>query len=421
VSAGFRGLRRSWAPEWAALALVLVVMGVYRYWAWQNHPFSVLSIYFAAMAVLTIAMFMLAARGFDRFDAAPAVQGRIIAVIPTYNEDDDDLHDAIRSILRSTAVPDEIHVVDDGSQPPAREFVHPRVRWHRQVNRGKRAAQITAVQGYSPEAVDFIVTVDSDSQIVPTAIEDALRAFHDPLVQAVTSVVTVRNRRESLISRLSDLEMVSGIFIVRRARAAVGAVTPTSGAFSVYRSAPFLDNLYDYVHSGTFSDDRRLAHYCLMRGKVVTVSGAVVDTQMPATFQGTWKQRVRWYKGYWKYFSWEVRHFTGWPLAFRYFSTVSAAVFPLAMCWVLLVMPLTGKGFEWQVFALWLGLLYGQGLTYLRRPGIPMADRVLTWLLLTPLLIPFQLLIIRPSMYWAAITVSSKKWDGDRGRQLAPA
>jgi hypothetical protein len=88
------------------------------------------------------------------------------------------------------------------------------------------------------------------------------------------------------------------------------------------------------------------------------------------------------------------------------------------MFWVLVFMPLSGKGFDWQVLALWLGLLYGQGLTYLRRPGISMASRVSTWLFLTPLLIPFQLLIIRPSMYWAAITVSSKKWDGDRGRQL---
>jgi hyaluronan synthase len=409
---------KAWTVGWAVLAMVVVVLSLYRYWAWTTHPFSLSSVYFAFMAVLTVTVFFLAARGFDRFDSTPAVRGRVIAVIPTYNEDDDDLHDAIRSILNSTIVPDEIHVVDDGSEPAARPFVHPRVKWHRQVNQGKRAAQITAMNGYSADDVDFIVTVDSDSQIVPTAIEDSLRAFNDATVQAVTSVVTVRNRTESVISRLSDLEMVSGIFVVRRARAAVGAVTPTSGAFSVYRSAPFLENLYDYVHSGTFSDDRRLAHYCLMRGKVVTVSGAIVDTKMPATFQGTWKQRVRWYKGYWKYFPWEVAHLNGWPLAFRYFSTISAAVFPLAMFWILVFMPLSGKGFDWQVLALWLGLLYGQGLTYLRRPGISMSSRVSTWLFLTPLLIPFQLLIIRPSMYWAAITVSSKKWDGDRGRQL---
>jgi hyaluronan synthase len=404
----------SWRVGWAVVLLVLISLGTYRYWAWTNFPVTMASVYFAVIAVITVLLFVFAARGFDRHRDAEPVNGRIIAVIPTYNEADKDLHAAIQALLDSTIVPDHIHVVDDGSDTPATPFIHPLITWHRQKNQGKRAAQITAMSRYSEDDIDFVVTVDSDSQVAPTAIEDSLRAFNDRKVQAVTSVVIVRNRTESIFTRLSDLEIVSGIFVVRRARAAVGAVTPTSGAFSVYRSAPFLGHLYDYMNSGTFSDDRRLAHYCLMRGKVVTVPGAVVDTGMPATAKGTWRQRVRWYKGYWKYLPWEVAHLRGWALAFRYLSSVSAAVFPFAIFWVAIYLPLTGKGFHWQVFALWLALLYAQGLTYLRRPSLSFKSRLLTWLFLTPLLIPFQLLIIRPSMYWAAITVSSKRWDGDR-------
>jgi hyaluronan synthase len=409
----------AWRVGWAVAILVPLNLGAYRFWAWTNFPITAASIYFGVIAVITVMLFVLSARGFDRFNRSEPVTGRIIAVIPTYNEADGELHAAIQALLDSTIVPERIHVVDDGSSTPATPFLHPLVTWHRQENQGKRAAQITAMSQYSEHDIDFVVTVDSDSQVAPTAIEDSLRAFNDSTVQAVTSVVIVRNRTESLLARLSDLEIVSGIYVVRRARAALGAVTPTSGAFSVYRSGPFLGHLYDYMYSGTFSDDRRLAHYCLMRGKVVTVPGAVVDTGMPATFRGTWRQRVRWYKGYWKYLPWEVSHLRGWPLAFRYLSTVSAAVFPFAIFWVGVYLPLSGKGFHWQVFALWLGLLYAQALTYLKRPSLSLKSRLLTWIFLTPLLIPFQLLIIRPSMYWAAITVRSERWDGDRGAQEA--
>ena len=403
-----------WRVGWVVFGLVVISLVTYRVWAWTHFPVTWASVYFAVIAVITVGLFALAARGSDMHNQSTPVEGRLVAVIPTYNEDDKDLHAAIQALLDSTIVPDRIHVVDDGSDVPATPFDHPLVSWHRQENQGKRAAQITAMGEYSEDDLDFVVTVDSDSQVAPRAIEDSLRAFNDQSVQAVTSVVIVRNRVQSLLTRLSDLEIVSGIFVVRRARAAVGAVTPTSGAFSVYRSGPFLGHLYDYLRSGTFSDDRRLAHYCLMRGKVITVPGAVVNTAMPSTVRGTWRQRVRWYKGYWKYLPWEVSHLRGWALGFRYLSSVSAAVFPVAIFWVAVYLPIAGKGFHWQVFALWLSLLYAQGLTYLRRPFLSLRSRILTWLFLTPLLIPFQLLIIRPSMYWAALTVRSERWDGDR-------
>jgi hyaluronan synthase len=407
-----------WRVGWVVAAAVLAVLVVYRVWTYNTYGITYAAIYFTAVSGAVVLMFVLAARGFDRLDGAPPVPGRIVAVIPTYNEDNNALHAAVRSLLNSTIVPDEIHIIDDGSLDPVVPFTDPRVTWHRQDNEGKRAAQTSVLRHYSPDQVDFIVTVDSDSHVAPTAIEDALRAFNDPQVMAVTSVVLIRNRADSLLALLSDMEIVTGVFTVRRGRAAVGAVTPTSGAFSIYRSAPVLDNLDDYVASGTFSDDRRLAHYCLLRGKVVSVNGAVVDTDMPTTYRGIWRQRVRWYKGYWKYLGWEAAHLNGWALRWRYLSTLSAAVFPLALAWVCLVMPLTGRPLYWPVFVLWLGLMYAQSLTYLRRPFVSRPQAWACWLFLSPLLIPFQLLLVRPAMYWAAITVRSERWDGHRENDM---
>ena len=410
---------RPWRIGWVVAFLVLAVLVVYRVWTYEVYGISYAAVYFTIVAGAVVLMFFLAARGFDSRDQAAPARGRIVAVVPSYNEDNDSLHATIRSLLESTIAPDEIHVVDDGSVVPVQPFDDPRVTWHRQENAGKRAAQAAVLRHYTPQDVDFIVTVDSDSRIAPTAIEDSLRALSDADVQAVTSVVLVRNRLSSLLALLSDMEIVTGIYVVRRGRAAVGAVTPTSGAFSMYRSAPVLDNLEDYVASGTFSDDRRLAHYCLLRGKVVSVNGALVDTDMPTTVRGIWRQRVRWYKGYWKYLGWEAANLSGWALGWRYLSTLSAAVFPLAMLWVCVWLPLTGRDLYWPVFVLWLALLYAQSLTYLRRPGISRVQAWACWALLTPLLIPFQLLLIRPAMYWAALTVRSERWDGHRENQFA--
>jgi len=397
----------------AAVSLIFVLVA-YRVWSYYDAGFGYATLYFTVVAAIVVLMFFLAAKGFEKYADAPPVKGRIIAIVPTYREKDEVLYETIDALLNSTIPPDEIHVVDDGSPDPVVPFDNPRVFWHRQENAGKREAQAYVLNKLTPGEFDFLVTVDSDSRVAPYAIESALRAFNDPEVQAVTSVVTVANRTQSWISLLTDLEITSGIFIVRRSRAALGAVTPTSGAFSVYRTAPILDNLEDYVTSGTFSDDRRMAHYCLMRGKVVSVDGAVVTTDMPTTYLGTWRQRVRWYKGYWKYWGWETANFTGWPLALRFFSTLTAAVFPIAILWAFVVMPLTGKSVYWPILFLWVGLVYCQAVLYLRRPEIPVVQRIFTWLLLSPLLIPFQLFLIRPAMYWALFTVRSERWDGHR-------
>jgi hyaluronan synthase len=397
-----------------SVTIALTALVVYRWLTWRVYGVSVSSLYFTAVASFFLFLMLAMVRGGDRFESGAVPPGRIVAVIPAYNEGQEELHAGVRALLSGTVAPDVVHVVDDGSRVPVVPFAHPKVRWHRQENAGKRSAQALVLSQLEPGEFDFVVTVDSDSQVAPGALEAALRAFADPTVQGVTSVVLVRNRVASLIARLADMEIVSGVFVVRRARACLGAVAPTSGAFSVYRAAPVLENLYDYVRSGTYSDDRRLAHYCLLRGKVVSVDGAVVETDMPETFRGTWRQRVRWYKGYWRYLPWEAAHLSGWPLVLRFMSTLNALVFSLAFLWVAVWLPATGREVFWPVLALWVALLYAQSFTYLRRSGISRSEAFMSWLFLTPLLVPYQLLLVRPAMYWAAVTVTSDRWDGHR-------
>lgn len=407
---------RGWLPAWAAALLGVAVLVTYRTWALTAHPVTLATGFFVVVAISTVVLLLLAAYGADHLDRLPVASGTVVAVVPVYNEEPAVLRETVAALLAAEPPLRRIYVVDDGSKVPVEPFEHPGVVLLRQRNGGKRAAQVNALRRLDPAQVDFLVTVDSDSVVRPDFLTHALRAFSDPRVQGVTSVVTVRTM-ENLWSRITDLEMVGGIFLIRRARAALGAVTPTSGALAVYRADVVLDNLEDYLASGTFSDDRRLAHYCLLRGKVVALNDVVVDTDMPSTLKGIWRQRLRWYKGYWRYLPWELAHLEGPALGLRVFNTVVVTVYPFALVWILVILPLSGAGLFWQPFALWGALLYAQGVTYAwGRPGMPAGQRVLSWLLLTPLVLLFQVLLVRPAMYAALFSVRSERWDGHRSQ-----
>src|SRR4051812_42046110 len=72
----------------------------------------------------------------------PPATGRIVAIVPAYEQDPDDLRACVWSVLNQRGVVvDEVHVVDDGSiHRPVQPFPHPRVRWHRTEYGGRCAA-----------------------------------------------------------------------------------------------------------------------------------------------------------------------------------------------------------------------------------------------------------------------------------------
>lgn len=262
--------------------------------------------YLFATGVL-VWLLALACRREDWWTLEPA-EGRIVAVVPAYNEDPYTLRACLDALLSGSVVPDVVHVVDDGSVQPIEPYQHGLVRWHRQENQGKRWAQVNALR---EEKADFVVTLDSDSVPHKHALRECLRALRDPGVQAATATVAVRNRGRNWLTRLVDLELVYGCLVHRRARSSLGAVAPTSGAFAVYRAPVFFDNMVDYLLSGTAGDDRRLTNYALLRGRVVGCSRAWVQTDMPDTIRQTFRQRVRWFKSYFLYLRWELRHLLG--------------------------------------------------------------------------------------------------------------
>ncbi len=107
-------------------------------------------------------------------------------------------------------------------------------------------------------------------------------------------MIYIRNHDESWVSLAADIDIGTSCVMMRASRSMLGALETTSGALALYRSSLLYDHLDAYaVECGT-GDDRWLALRALRRGQVVAVAEALVETDMPSTLRGTYKQRLRW-------------------------------------------------------------------------------------------------------------------------------
>ncbi|WP_415183248.1 glycosyltransferase family 2 protein [Phaeovulum sp.] len=106
----------------------------------------------------------------------------ISVVIPTYNRASLTCA-AIDSVLGQTALPDEILIVDDGSQDDTRDVLKERygdrINYLYQENQGVAAARNTGIQAARCEFVAFL---DSDDRWLPKKLELQFNTAQDPRI-----------------------------------------------------------------------------------------------------------------------------------------------------------------------------------------------------------------------------------------------
>jgi hyaluronan synthase len=406
-SVPFSGRRR-------ALALLsLLAFGGYVLWSqlqWGFRPETAfLSVFFALMALL-ISYFILSGIYWKSFTHLPPAAGRVLAIVPVYNEESVLVHAVVRSLLRQTILPDAIHVVDDGSVVPLETFDDPLVTWHRIENSGKRHAQAHVLKRFSSTEFDYILTVDSDSVLDDDAVEQMLRSMRDDRVQAATGMILVRNWDTNFLSRLTDINVVTSCLLFRMARSWLGIVSPTSGALAMYRSWVIYDNLEDYLTSGTAGDDRRLSFYALLRGEVVGVTEAIASTELPTTWSGAFHQRMRWSKSAWLGVGFVITNLRALIVFFYVMPLVFCILWPFVVAALLTLAvrynsPVFYHGVLW-----WVVCSITQTAVYaLYRPGFTRRQRLLQFAL-SPLYPLLGLLILRPAAYWALTKLKSNSW-----------
>jgi len=349
-----------------------------------------------------------------RFPAEPAV-GRVLAIIPCYNEEQAAVDLTVRALLAQTYPIEQIHVIDDGSKVPVVPWDQPPVTWHRIKNVGKRGAHCHALRLFGPEDFDYVLTVDSDSEPYPDALEKLMHAMADPRVQAATGMIYIRNFRDNLITAAADMDIGMSCVMMRSSRTLLGAIETTSGALALYRSKLIYDYLDGYaVECGT-GDDRWLSIRALIRGDVVAVPDAGVETDMPPTIKGTYRQRLRWARSWW----WMIPFvFTNLP--FRKLLSPIWGMTQLVITPAFMTVIAINYSLGWRtrltIFAAIYLMAYcvvrgGVAALYLiPRPNISRREKLRLWLVGTPASVVMNVFLLSPIRYWALFRLRDNRW-----------
>jgi hyaluronan synthase len=354
-----------------------------------------------------------------RYTKNPIAPGRVLCIVPAYNEDAEGLRKTVAALLRQT-VPVDIVVIDDGSQVRVvPSVIHPRVQWRWQKNTGKRGAQVAVLKEFDRSAYQFILTVDSDSTPYPDACEQLLRAMHDPKVQAATGMIYIRNYGESWVTCAADLDIGSSCVMMRASRSMLGALETTSGALALYRSELLYDHLDAYaVECGT-GDDRWLALRALRRGQVVAVAEALVETDMPTTLKGTYKQRLRWSRSWW----WMLPY-VGKYLGFRQcispvYGVIQLLVAPMMLFYIVAstVASRVGRYTTHDTYVLlayvaaYVVVRYALSALYLiERPNVSLRHKWKLFLFGTPAAVLLNVGLLTPTRYVALAKLFDNRW-----------
>ena len=353
-------------------------------------------------------------RRFTHLSPAP---GKVLAIIPAYNEEQSAVNATVWSLINQTREIAEIHVIDDGSVTPVVPFEHPRVFWHRQKNVGKRGAHVAVLRMFAHDDFDFVLTVDSDSTPYPDALDHLLRSMSDPHVQAATGMIYIRNFRDNLITRAADMDIGMSCVMMRASRTRMGALETTSGALAIYRSDLLYDHLDGYAIECGTGDDRWLALRALLRGDVVAVYEAGVETDMPATIKGTFRQRLRWSRSWWWMLPFVFTNLSVRKILSPAFGLTQLVIMPLFIAWLYAAYALHGPGarpvtdYLYIYLACYLIVRGGVAALYLiGRPSATWKDKLYSLVVGTPASIILNTFLLTPTKYYALLRLHDNRW-----------
>ena len=349
----------------------------------------------------------------------PPPPGWVTVVVPCYNEDAAYLRRVLDSLRLQTRRPDQVIVCDDGSKVSYAGLPedYPEVLWIRQDNAGKKHAQV-ACWDAAPRAV-FVANIDSDSALDPHALENGLRPFADPRVQAVAGVEWASNWDHNLLTRaIGARSLAFQLFAMSSQSTAAGNVLIAPGAFSLFR-ASLLRECRDAYLGETFcgvkvtlGDDTALTLFALMRGRVVQQVTAVCFPAYPETISHHLRQWTRWMRASTIRQIWRMRYLRLTSYAW-WFSVYQLGGFTAGVAATVLVVA------AWPVSAPLLAgalaglvgwpLILGSRLVCLRRSD-QSAWSLLGGIMLMPLAGLWYLTVLRQIRFYGIATCTRQGW-----------
>ena len=228
-------------------------------------------------------------------------------IIPAYNEGKQ-IAQTVDSVMKADypAGKFEVIVINDGSgddtwqwiEQAAAKYPSTVIAVNHQQNRGKKHALCTGIRRAKGEV---IITIDSDSEIVPDALKKIVSPFTDPRVGAIAGNVRVMNLSEGCLPKMLDTAFAFGFEFMRAAQSMIHSVLCTPGALSAYRTAavlPLLDAWQNQTFLGrpaSIGEDRAITSMLIRNGWHSDFqSNAFVFTRTPVTYSGVFKMLTRW-------------------------------------------------------------------------------------------------------------------------------
>jgi cellulose synthase/poly-beta-1,6-N-acetylglucosamine synthase-like glycosyltransferase len=221
----------------------------------------------------------------------------ISVIIPTYNKEDT-IGATIKSLLKVNYPRSiDIVVVNDGSTDRTAEILE-------KIEKKKKVRVITndvnMGKGYSLNRAlatidtDLFACVDADSLVDSDCLFKMVGFFKDARVGAVTAALKVASKN-NILERVQHVEYLLNLFW-RKIMSFLDTLPVTPGVFSIYRTE-IIKKLGGFDEKN-LAEDMEIALRLHAQGyKVENCPDAYVKTFCPRTFNGLYKQRVRWYRG----------------------------------------------------------------------------------------------------------------------------
>jgi hyaluronan synthase len=250
----------------------------------------------------------LAARYRPVADVGDARLPSVTVIVPAYNEGRQVLL-TLRSLAASRYPRErlELIAVDDGSGDDTWQWIRKGAEELGELvtpirmvkNGGKKHA---LAEGIRRAKGEVIVTVDSDSEVLP----DTLRNLVAPFVVeencgAVAGSVRVLNREGGAIPKMLDATFTAAFDFMRAGESVAGGVLCAPGALTAFRTAYVREVLQEWLDQtffglpATIGEDRALTNLVLRTGQTVRYqSTAHVLTQVPETWRVLTRMLVRW-------------------------------------------------------------------------------------------------------------------------------
>lgn len=224
---------------------------------------------------------------------------KVAVLVPCFNEGEN-AEETLSHALALNYPHFEVIAINDGSSDHTAEVLNRLAKQHeklRVVHLAQNQGKAMALQaGSVVTEAEYLLGIDGDALLDPHAATWMLKHFiEDETVAAVTGNPRIRTR-STLIGRIQVGEFSSIVGMIKRAQQSFGRLFTVSGVITAFRKSAVHE--VGYWSADMLTEDIDISWKLQRAGwNIHFEPNALVWILMPETFNGLWKQRLRWAMG----------------------------------------------------------------------------------------------------------------------------